>query len=295
MDNISLYQVETIRKNIVKGIVKMSIVNEELKYNMNGLRPLKRHSFFKIIQIVDIIKRAGEFFLYEKNFILDNGNIHIDKKGAVSLLYIPVKEYKAKTMNLDALVCNNVRIKYLQNNMLEYIRSDHVSYMSFNLKKAVYVLMVFVFSLLLALVINKAFLLAAIPPILIPVLIPEGRKPVVREQTYEKTVILSDREKITVCFSDIFGNEKSICISEHENKYVGRDDKECSLYICNSAVGRKHAKLSFIDGKVLITDNDSLNNTYINSQKLKKHRQYEVNDGDRVVFANEEYMLFLRK
>jgi hypothetical protein len=294
MENISTYQIETIRKNIVKGLVKINMTDDDLKYDMNGLKPLKRYGLINSIKIIDIIKKTGEFFFYDRNFMLDNGKVQTDKKGSIYLLYVPVKNQKIKTMSLEALICNNIRIRYLQNNILEYIKSYHTSYLLFNIKKVSYLLSVIAVSLLMALVINKIFLFAPVPLILVPVIRPEGKKIAQKRQTFEKTVILSEREKITVCFSDIFGNEKSICISEHENKYIGRDNKECSLYICNNAVGRKHAKLSFSEGKVFITDNDSLNSTYINSQKLKKHREYEVRDGDRVVFANEEYMLFLR-
>lgn len=295
MNDISLYQIEMIQKNIVTGIVKMNIVNDEIKYDMNDLKSLKKIHVIHVIKIIKIIKMALEFFLYEKNFILDQGRIQIDKKGKICLLYVPKKEYNMKSMNIDAFIGIYIKTGYLRENLKEFIRSENKSYISFNIKKIYYLLLCLSLSLLGALAINKLFFFTFFPMILLPIFFKKDKVFVHKEQIDNRTIILSNRDKINVCFSDIFGNENSICIAEYENKYIGRDKKACSLYICNNTVGRKHARLSYMDGKIHLADNDSLNNTYVNNQKLRKNKQYEVKDGDRLMFADEEYMLFVKE
>lgn len=295
MDDISLYQIEMVQKNIVTSIVKMNIIDNEIKYDMSDLRSLKKIHIFHVIRIIKTIKMATEFFLYEKNFILDSGRVQIDKKRNIYLIYVPKKGYNLKSMNLNAFIGSHIKIEFIRENLKEFLRSEHISYISFNIKKIYYILLCFIISLLGAVVFNPLFFVCFFPMIFLPIFHKKEKAYVHKEQIDDRTIVLSNRDKKTVCFSDVFGNENNICIAEHENKYVGRDKKACSLYICNNAVGRKHAKLSYLDGKIQLADNDSLNNTFLNNQKLRKNKQYEIKDGDKVLFADEEYMLFLKE
>ena len=294
MAEISAYQIEMIRKNYIDGIVRISTQGMELKYDTNDLMPLERFRCIEVVKIVDIIKKAEEFFFYKNNFLLDKGKIFVDKKKSIRLIYVPIKGYSCRTMSLEAFIINNIRIRYIRDDILRYKDSGCGSYLRFNIKKIIYSASALVISLLLMAFIHWCFFAAFLVMLAVPVIKIQKKKTIDEPPVDQRTVVLSDREKITVCLSDVFGSEKCICISEYESKYVGRDEKACSIHIHNSAVGRKHAKIYYANGKVTISDNDSINNTFLNNQKLKKNKQYEVKDGDRVVFANEEFMLFIR-
>jgi pSer/pThr/pTyr-binding forkhead associated (FHA) protein len=59
---------------------------------------------------------------------------------------------------------------------------------------------------------------------------------------------------------------------------VGRG-KGCDVRIPSAAVSRRHCRLSFRDGYVLVEDLDSANGTYVNGAQVKKH---PVRPGDRL-------------
>lgn len=293
MHEISMYQIETIRKNIIRGIVRMSISNGEIRYDTHGLKPKKRYNSADVIKVLETIKRAGRFFFYEKNFLLDEGKILFDKKKDPKLIYIPVKSHENKSMNAEAFIKNSTHMQFLRNNLVAFYNSQEESYIRFNRYRLIYAGAAVLVLVMAALLIDIMMLLLIVPMILAPYLKLNGIKKEQKSVPDERTVILKEREGVSVCFSDVFGNERSVCINEHEQTYIGRDKKECLLYIPNIAVGRKHAKITYVDGKIYISDNDSINNTFINNQKLKKQKEYEVKNGDRVRFADEEYMLFI--
>ncbi|MCI8306649.1 MAG: FHA domain-containing protein [Lachnospiraceae bacterium] len=73
---------------------------------------------------------------------------------------------------------------------------------------------------------------------------------------------------------------------------IGKDGRYADYIIAdNAAVSRAHAEFMIKDGKMYLTDEDSLNNTYINGSALVSRREYEVNDGDVILFADEEFVL----
>jgi hypothetical protein len=293
MNEISMYQIETIRKNIIRGIVRMSVSNGEIRYDTNGLKPKKRYKIPDVIKVLETIKRARRFFFYDKNFMLDEGKILFDKKNSPKLIYIPVKSHESRSMNVEAFIKNSIRIPFIRDNLIAFYNSPIDSIIEFNRNRLIYAAAVLLVSVTAALLIDTIMLLIFLPLNAAPYMKINKKEKVQTSVADDRTVILKDTEAVSVCFSDVFGNEKSICINEHEQTYVGRDKKECQLYISNNAVGRKHAKIIYTDGKIYLCDNDSLNNTYINNQKLKKQKQYEIKNGDRVRFANEEYMLFI--
>ncbi len=70
---------------------------------------------------------------------------------------------------------------------------------------------------------------------------------------------------------------------------VGRTGDKADIVITdNKDVGRHHANF-YIDhenGKVALQDAGSINGTYINEKQLEPYKPYELNDGDKVRFAD---------
>ena len=74
---------------------------------------------------------------------------------------------------------------------------------------------------------------------------------------------------------------------------VGKDKRYADYVISNNAaVSRAHAQFMIKDGKVFLTDEDSLNSTYVNSSRLEAGKETEINSGDVIMFADEEYVFY---
>lgn len=86
-------------------------------------------------------------------------------------------------------------------------------------------------------------------------------------------------------------NKERIAINKRIFK-IGKDGRYADYIISdNAAVSRAHAEFMIKDGKIYLTDEDSLNNTYINGSELVSRREYEVDEGDVISFADEEFVL----
>lgn len=77
------------------------------------------------------------------------------------------------------------------------------------------------------------------------------------------------------------------------NFFIGQADKAdiANDYIVkNSAVSRNHAYLQLTAGGATITDNNSLNGTFINGEKIPSSVNWALKNGDIVRLANEEFV-----
>lgn len=57
----------------------------------------------------------------------------------------------------------------------------------------------------------------------------------------------------------------------------------------NSAVSRSHAKIIVRGKEFLLVDTNSTNGTYVNGQRIKKNVEVRIENGSKIVFANEEF------
>lgn len=57
----------------------------------------------------------------------------------------------------------------------------------------------------------------------------------------------------------------------------------------NTAVSRSHADIIYKNGQYYITDNNSLNHTYVGGAQLKGQTEVLLHDGDKILLANEEF------
>lgn len=57
----------------------------------------------------------------------------------------------------------------------------------------------------------------------------------------------------------------------------------------NSAVSRSHAKIIVRGNEFLLVDTNSTNGTYVNGNRIKKNVEVRIENGNKIVFANEEF------
>lgn len=57
----------------------------------------------------------------------------------------------------------------------------------------------------------------------------------------------------------------------------------------NSAISRSHAKIIVRGNEFLLMDTNSTNGTYVNGNMIKKNVEVHIENGNKIVFANEEF------
>ena len=73
---------------------------------------------------------------------------------------------------------------------------------------------------------------------------------------------------------------------------IGSDSGN-NMPIDNIYISRTHAKILMIDGCFYLKDCNSHNGTKLNGEKINPEKLYQLNKGDIIVFANEEYTVLL--
>lgn len=69
--------------------------------------------------------------------------------------------------------------------------------------------------------------------------------------------------------------------------WIGKEDVD--LLINKDVISRKHAVILCRDGHCFISDNGSMNKTYVNNREIPPKASVEIQSGARLKFANEEY------
>ena len=75
---------------------------------------------------------------------------------------------------------------------------------------------------------------------------------------------------------------------------IGRLEDMVDCVVKNIAVGKVHALITERNGKYYLKDLNSVNGTMLNDIKLQCNEENEINDGDRITFANSDYLFVLR-
>ncbi len=71
---------------------------------------------------------------------------------------------------------------------------------------------------------------------------------------------------------------------------IGKEKSYSDYFVANNdKVSRSHADIITRNGKHFIMDLNSKNHTYINGYKLTPNEEFEINMGDKLVLANEEF------
>ncbi|MCD8068523.1 MAG: trypsin-like peptidase domain-containing protein [Lachnospiraceae bacterium] len=75
------------------------------------------------------------------------------------------------------------------------------------------------------------------------------------------------------------------------NFIIGREKSQVNYCVAdNTSVGRRHAKISGRGGAVYLTDLKSTNGTYINGVKQNANQEVQLNNGDKITLADEEFV-----
>ena len=76
---------------------------------------------------------------------------------------------------------------------------------------------------------------------------------------------------------------------------MGRDPRISNLIIPSGSISRKHCTLIFMNGNIILEDNDSVNGTYfIDGQRLASGVPYKLNAGDRFFLADRAILFEIR-
>ncbi|MCD8299716.1 MAG: FHA domain-containing protein [Clostridiales bacterium] len=76
---------------------------------------------------------------------------------------------------------------------------------------------------------------------------------------------------------------------------VGSDPSRSNGVLKARTVSRVHARLYTEDDRLFVEDFNSTNGTYVNNNLIPMNTPTELKDGDRIVFATEEYMVWCRR
>ncbi|MCD8218620.1 MAG: FHA domain-containing protein [Clostridiales bacterium] len=76
---------------------------------------------------------------------------------------------------------------------------------------------------------------------------------------------------------------------------IGTDDRRVNGVMQSRTVSRVHAGFSLQEDKLFLEDYNSTNGTYLNRKLVPMNTPVEVQEGDRVAFATEEYAVSCRR
>ncbi len=89
------------------------------------------------------------------------------------------------------------------------------------------------------------------------------------------------------------GVETDLTLSDFPFR-VGTDKSRVQGALYARTVSRVHAQLDLVEGQLFVEDFNSTNGTYVNHALLPMNTRVKLNEGDRVVFATEEYEVYRR-
>lgn len=105
-----------------------------------------------------------------------------------------------------------------------------------------------------------------------------------------ETVILDD-EKQGIAYLQRMSNGMvdKVAITK-SNFIIGRLPNYVDYLLESNAIGRAHAEILQREGQYFIKDLNSKNGTFINGFKIHSNKEYEINNEDKVKFADIEYI-----
>lgn len=88
----------------------------------------------------------------------------------------------------------------------------------------------------------------------------------------------------------VYGKEpKNICFLK-EKRIIGKDASRVQICIPNDGVSRLHAMIVHDESGYKVEDLNSTNGTWVNGKRLTPREPYALHDGDKVSFAEAEYI-----
>ena len=103
-----------------------------------------------------------------------------------------------------------------------------------------------------------------------------------------ETTILEEKEGFAYLQRMSNGMMDNVTIA-NPNFIIGRLPNYVDYLIDSNSIGRTHAEILCREGQYFIKDLNSKNGTFINGVKIHSNREYDINSGDKIRFANIEY------
>ncbi len=112
------------------------------------------------------------------------------------------------------------------------------------------------------------------------------------ESRNSNTVLLSNHKKLNP-YLTVPGSKDFKIYIDRSPFYIGRQEEQVNYVINNPAIGKKHAEFTLNNQNVFLKDLESKNGTFVNDLKIETNKVLVLKDGDRIMFANEKFIIFL--
>lgn len=104
-----------------------------------------------------------------------------------------------------------------------------------------------------------------------------------------ETTVLSGNNQVRASLTRVKTNEK-VDITKQLFR-VGKERNKVDYCVTNNnAVSRIHADIVYKNGQYFVIDNNSTNYTFVNGQMIAAKQEVALSDGDRIKFAEEEFV-----
>ena len=75
---------------------------------------------------------------------------------------------------------------------------------------------------------------------------------------------------------------------------IGKEKSYVDYFIGdNTAISRSHANIITRDGQYLVVDTNSTNHTFVNGMMIPSNQEVQINQGDVIRLANEDFEFHL--
>ncbi len=126
---------------------------------------------------------------------------------------------------------------------------------------------------------------------------PEREKDHGVAQETGRTEVIADDEHLSKAWELVYkgdGMESDIVLRDFPF-LVGSDINRVNAALRARTVSRVHAKFYLREERLFVEDFNSTNGTYLNQSLLPMNTPTELAEGDRIVFATEEYVVYRRR
>jgi hypothetical protein len=89
---------------------------------------------------------------------------------------------------------------------------------------------------------------------------------------------------------NVKGEEPQYIYFSDVKKVIGKDAERVQICVLNNGVSRLHAMIVREEDQYIVEDLNSTNGTWINGKRLSSREPYILQEGDRVYFAEAEYI-----
>ncbi|MCQ2979436.1 MAG: FHA domain-containing protein [Clostridia bacterium] len=323
------YQLKMIQNNNIGSLVPIDYnFNQDehvLHYDLNDYmsiddfvlryEPLYENSIETYMN--EMKRELDEYLLDLNNLYISKRNLYINRKvyletGDIHFasIYIPASDMKMKNNNM--IIQNIIDSKefYKNHNIVEMIENNQVDKSilleqmieedlkhddKLSKKKNVSTVMLFFIFVFSIIIFRKSMLLTIISILTYITGLLYGK---ISKNIDDEKIYLNDDSDETVIL-DNFPYLKKNLLSDKiyisTNVFnIGKSNKS-SLVLNNSKVSKQHAKIIKKSLGYYLVDMNSTNYTYVNDEKIEPNTEKILFNGDKLKFADEQYVFYCSK